>query len=485
VKGILKLMKVRVSLVLILLTLLLGSSSFSAQEGTMMPGTIEGEQRKCLDCHRERNINSNSGVFSSNAFCYECHALKTCQREVGGKAVLLQVTPTAFEKTRHEYVACIGCHVDVARSPHRSEGVQCTNCHEVHGEGQAHTPHLRVQCEACHMSSKFVKLDPVTFRIDLAHVNEAGVPISLTDHKMGEVETEETCRKCHHAGNRVGAPSAVLPDKSVFCIMCHNSPLSMGPWMFWVALMIGSAGLVGTFSFWFRGSVGGERESTHRKVAISSEAVWETLFSRRFFSVIKTLFFDVLLQRRVLKESVSRWSIHSLIYLAFLGRLILSLFTHFLHSVTPQSLLSVALLDKNYWVTAFVNDVLGLFIILGVVWAAGQRFVVKPKHVLSEEQDNVALLIIGVLILTGFALEGARILVTGIPFRTAVYAFVGYAVSRLWSLFGWNWQDIYGYLWYAHAFVWAVFIAYLPFGKLRHIIMTPLTLIIRDQTGGE
>jgi hypothetical protein len=59
-----------------------------------------------------------------------------------------------------------------------------------------------------------------------------------------------------------------------------------------------------------------------------------------------------------------------------------------------------------------------------------------------------------------------------------VYTFVGYLVSKLLSLFPFNWQGVYGYLWYAHALMWAVFIAYLPFGKLKHIITTPLNLIL-------
>jgi hypothetical protein len=237
-------------------------------------------------------------------------------------------------------------------------------------------------------------------------------------------------------------------------------------------------------SFWFRGAMAGEGESLHKKITLSSEAVWSGIFSRRFFTILSTLVFDVLLQRRILKESVRRWSIHSLIYLAFLGRLFLSLLTLIIYNIAPDSDSAMALIDKNHWFVAVVNDLLGLCIVLGILWAAIQRFVVRPLHVLSEEQDNIALIIVGFLVITGFVLEGTRILVTQVPAQVAVYSFGGYLVSRLLSLFPFNWQVVYGYLWYAHSVMWAVFIAYLPFGKLKHIITTPLNLILSADSKG-
>ncbi len=90
----------------------------------------------------------------------------------------------------------------------------------------------------------------------------------------------------------------------------------------------------------------------------------------------------------------------------------------------------------------------------------------------------MAIAIIGVLILLGFILEGARILVTRVPTETAVYAFIGYPLSNLFSWLPCDWPSLYVYLWYAHAVVGALFIAYLPFGKMKHMIHTPLSLIL-------
>lgn len=454
-------------------------SEGKADDTQMMNPSIDGKERVCLDCHRYPNINTNEGILDSRILCLECHGKEECEKSVEKVRVSLQVREASFEKSPHKYVACIHCHTDVARSPHKSEiTAQCLGCHSVHGEGTANDPHIRVSCQSCHRVTKFVFLDKETDRVRLSNFDDKKVPVSLTDHALPDVTKDDFCKRCHYPQNQVGAAAAVLPSKSFLCILCHNAPLSMGHGMFWVALVIGVIGLIAMVSFWFRGAVGSEQESLHKKIALSSEDVWGAIFSRRFFSILHTLVFDVLLQRQILKESVMRWSIHSLIYLAFLGRLFLSLSALIICNVSPDSDLGMALIDKNHWFMALANDLLGIFILIGILWAVVQRFVLRPVHVLSEEQDNIVLIIIGLLVITGFVLEGSRILVTRVPAEVAMYSFGGYIVSKLLSLTFSNWQTAYGYLWYVHAVIWTAFIAYLPFGKLKHIITTPLNLIM-------
>ncbi|MDZ7695525.1 MAG: cytochrome c3 family protein [Deltaproteobacteria bacterium] len=452
----------------------------NAQDRPMMPPELSGEKRPCLDCHRYPNVQTDAGVYASQTFCMECHAKKTCTRSVGKETVSLQVDPASILKGRHQYVACIQCHVDVARSPHTSErGPQCLECHPVHGEGgDIRAPHLQVECQACHSVYKKVERDPATARIGLAHVNEKGGPIGLTDHTLGDVGRADFCNRCHAAGNEVGAPARVLPAKSVICMLCHNTSLSLGNPLFWAAFIIFIVGLLITIRFWFQGKVQGESESLHRKISLTSESIWQVLFSRDFLTMLKTIILDVILQRRLLQESVKRWAIHSLIYLSILFRFSLTVFTFFAYEISPNSTLAMALINKNNGFVAFVHDLTGAFIILGILWALVQRVIVKPPHVISEIKDNLALTIIGVLVVLGFLLEGARILMTGIPAHVSLYAFIGYPVSRFLALFGDDWTHVYPYLWYAHAGVGALLVAYLPFGKMRHMFNTPLTLVL-------
>jgi predicted CXXCH cytochrome family protein len=317
----------------------------------------------------------------------------------------------------------------------------------------------------------------------LAKENADGQPIGLVTHALADVRNERLCERCHRPGNTVGASALVLPAKSVLCVVCHPAAASVGHPIFWVALGLLVVGLLVMLRFWFIGSVQGEETSLHRKISFSSDAVWQTLFSRRAITVLRVLILDIFLQRRILKESVQRWSLHSLIFLAMVARLALSLFTGLIFSIHPDGDLAMALMDKNYPATAFIYDLLGLFILLGVLWALILRFVVKPAHVSSEIEDNITLIIIGVLVILGFMASAARMLLTQLPPETAVFSFIGFSLSRLLAWLPVDWRSVYPVLWYAHAVAGAAFIAYIPFGKLKHVFNVPLTYILEEVWG--
>ncbi len=464
------------------IAILLASAADSLLAGQDAPG--ETEPPLCLDCHRRANTNTNAGVLSSRAFCSDCHSRSDCRRLVDGKEVPLQVSAETFTDNPHRYVACIRCHTDVARSPHRTaNGGQCRGCHTVHGEGTAHAPHLRVDCQACHFKHTVIKLDETDNRVKLARVAAAGLPVGLVDHGLDDARDKETCRRCHHPQNTAGAPAAILPAKSLLCIMCHPSAPGIGHPVFWVALVVFLGGIFLMLRFWFIGSVQGEDESLHRKISLGSDAVWQTIFSKKILTILNVLLLDVILQRRILKNSVQRWSLHSLIFLGIFLRFILSLFTGLLFSIDPDGRLALVLIDKNSPFTAFTYDFLGLCIFLGVLWALVQRFIVKPAHVKTDIEDNISLGILAALVILGFVAEAARILLTQVPTEAALYAFIGYPLSKALAVRPVDWRAAYPYLWYAHAALGAVLIAYLPFGKLKHMFNVPLTHVLEEVAG--
>ena len=438
----------------------------------------------CLDCHRQPNINTNEGVASSQAFCIKCHGSADCSRVIDGQPVSLQIPAASLEATPHRYVACVHCHTDVARSPHRSDiGARCASCHPAHGESTAHAPHLRVDCQACHFNFADVRLDNDDHRVKLGRVDDRNQPMGLVDHGLSDASDNQTCRRCHNRQNAVGAPAVVLPAKSLLCIVCHPSPVAVGHPMFWVALVVMIAGLCLMVGFWLKGSVQGEEKSLRRKISLGSESIWDTIFSRQIFTLVKVFFLDILLQRRILSGSVQRWSMHSLIYLAIIARFLLSITTGLLFSLYPDGDLAMALMDKNNGITAFVYDFLGVCILTGIVWAVVQRFVIKPAHVVTEIADNITLGLLGLLIVAGFLATGARLLLTQVPVETAVASFVGFPIAKVLGLMPIDWRVAYPYLWYAHAVLGAAFVAYLPFGKLKHIFNVPLTYFMEEVSG--
>jgi hypothetical protein len=95
----------------------------------------------------------------------------------------------------------------------------------------------------------------------------------------------------------------------------------------------------------------------------------------------------------------------------------------------------------------------------------------------------VVLGLIGTILLTGFLVEGMRILLTNVPVSTALASFMGYPVSLLLGLFSIRWEVVYPYGWYIHAILTGALVAYLPFSKMFHILISPLVLLIKAAEG--
>lgn len=447
--------------------------------------TAAPADQECLDCHRAANITSLEGANSNQAFCKECHAdAERSRRMVDKTPVSLVVGPEALKQYPHQQVACVQCHEDLSRSPHKTvSGAQCSSCHTVHGEAAAHSPHLTVACQACHWENEAVRRDDADRLVKLAAYDKTKTPIALTDHRLSDVDDPALCERCHRDNNPVGAPAAVLPAKGVICMACHPASLSIGHFTFGIALIVFVIGFIMLFYFYYQGRVLGESHSLARKIDLSSEYLWQLIFSRKIFTLFRVFFVDILLQQRILKESVRRWFLHSLIFYSILLRFFLSVSTWFLFAIAPESDIALVLIDKSHPFTAFVNDLLGFFILAGIVGAVVQRFLIRPVHVKTDYEDNIALALIGVLVLIGFFLEAARLLSTGLPANQAGWAFIGYLLSLPLAAIKADWQAVYPVLWYLHAVVGAIFIAYIPFGKMKHVISTPLTYFMEEVAG--
>jgi nitrate reductase gamma subunit len=475
--------RVRKEFLVLLLVFLMSSFLPSLSYGQRLTDeeVMEAEKKLCWKCHREPNLNSNEGTMTAILLCMDCHGKKDVEKKVDGKPVSLYIDEKEYSKTIHRRIACIWCHEGVATSPHRTTEIECASCHGYHGEGTAHDPHRRVNCEACHHESKEVMKDQKTGRIVLQLVKD-GVPLKMTSHRLADVKSKKACEKCHFAGNRLGAPIWVLPAKSLICIGCHSVSVSLNDPVSIIASLLFLAGIVLTLSFWFQGTVGDPSFSTREKISYVSEKVWQVIFSRKILTLLKVFVVDVLLLRRILKESLSRWTIHSLIYLPFFLRFLIGLILLILSKVFPMSSEVAFLLDKNYPPMAFTYDFLGLCIIIGVGGAIMRRIREIPLKALSTGQDFAVLSLIGGILLTGFVEEGMRILLTAIPPSVALSSFLGYPLSLFLALFPIRWEVVYPYGWYIHAILTGMLVAYLPFSKMFHILVSPLVLLTKAFT---
>ena len=89
--------------------------------------------------------------------------------------------------------------------------------------------------------------------------------------------------------------------------------------------------------------------------------------------------------------------------------------------------------------------------------------------------DWPAYILLGGIMVVGFILEGMRMAMTGSP-DGASWAFAGDLISRM--LAGYELTGLYGYVWYLHAILTGAFVIYLPFSRMFHLIMAPVTLAI-------
>jgi nitrate reductase gamma subunit len=245
---------------------------------------------------------------------------------------------------------------------------------------------------------------------------------------------------------------------------CHAATFSAGDAITIPALLVFSAGMVLMLGYVFTGTRGrkAERSSKER----DSEG--------RAGRVARAVLLDVLLQRRLFLQSRKRWLIHGLIFYPFALRFSWGVAALLGSLWNPSGSWAWSMLDKNNALTGFLFDLTGAMIILGVFMAlirGGERAFDESPDV--PRQDRFALTLIGAIAVAGFVLQGMRIAMTGYPPGSA-WSFVGYPLSIFWA--GATLTGVYGYVWHLHAVLTGVFIAYIPFSRLAHIIVAPFVL---------
>lgn len=142
---------------------------------------------------------------------------------------------------------------------------------------------------------------------------------------------------------------------------------------------------------------------------------------------------------------------------------------------------------------SFALDLGGVAILVGATMAAVRRYVQKPKRLETVLDDAVVLSFIFVIVITGFFVEGFRMLVAtphGMS-QPEFYAhpewsrwsFVGYFVAGLFSSLSESVRYItYVCLWWFHAAISlaAIFYVCISFDKLTHIIVSPINVFFRS-----
>ncbi len=431
---------------------------------------LSAEDEKCMRCHR--SVPKEDKSIAS--LCFHCHGSKRGHPNITSSVQMPLIDVEAYEVTVHRDLSCRVCHPQSAAFNHSNQPLgDCGRCHFPHDEKVTHDAHLRVACEACHLSH----IEPVrqleTNRIMWSKKDPNGKPSGI--HEMVAASDETACRRCHHKGNPLGAVAMILPAKSVLCAPCHVATLSVGDTTSLVAMTLFFLGLLYMGTVWFSGTTGAD---FYQIIRISIRSI----FSKRIITILYVLTLDGFLLRRLFRMSKARWLAHALIYYSMLFRCVWGVIGLAASLLYPQWPSTWIIIDKHHPVNAFLFDLTGLLMLIGVGFMVARKYMEKP----AEEPTGLppknwwGAGLLGIILIAGFLLEGMRIAMTG-QWPGASYAFVGYALSTLFS--GFDLTNVYGYIWYGHAIITGVFLVCLPFNRMFHMLMAPLILAISAVSG--
>ncbi len=427
------------------------------------------DDETCLSCHLEVQPQDPERVAKNKDFCFACHST-----EKGMPASVPVMDPEEYKKTPHAAEDCLTCHPGAVQYEHNLQtATDCNSCHEPHEESVTHEAHAGVSCQACHLGNVFPVRDKEAQAILWERAFLPGTVSTL--HNLIKPDGEG-CARCHFDGTTIGAAAMILPPKSVLCMPCHTATFTAGDTTTVVSLVVFGIGMLGFISLWFSGSFADTAGTgTVGNILGAVKGSFSAVFSAKLGVILKTLWYDMLLQRRLYERSPRRWAIHALIFWPFVIRFfwgVVALITTNWFKGLP---LAWALINKNHPVTAFVYDLTGLCLVLGIFLAFIRgSHADKTRTAGLPDQDRLALALIGGIAVIGFVLEGMRIALTGAQ-GPASFAFIGYGISKLFITMD-NLSDIYGYCWYIHAILTGAFVAYLPFSKMMHIIMSPVVM---------
>jgi nitrate reductase gamma subunit len=198
------------------------------------------------------------------------------------------------------------------------------------------------------------------------------------------------------------------------------------------------------------------------------------VFSKKFGRIAAVFARDALYLSKLKDRSSTRWLMHLLILGGFVAMFVLDLVV----TVSLDLVKYRPMIDETGWAKVWIRDfafeVTGLMMLVGLCIAVVRRFILKPKIVRTEMPDAVSILFLLGVVLGGFLLEAIGI-AGNIPGHTVnhEYSFFGNALSLLMPA---SWGAYYDQAWLIHGVMSALFIAYIPFSKLFHMIATPIAI---------
>lgn len=130
---------------------------------------------------------------------------------------------------------------------------------------------------------------------------------------------------------------------------------------------------------------------------------------------------------------------------------------------------------------SLIVDLFGAFAIIGILMALAYRYLYKARRLKPDTRDDALMLVVILVILvTGYVIEGLRIELTHDPW--AAWSPVGRAAGVVMAAFlnADTMRALHRATWWFHAVVVFSFIAWIPYSKLRHLFTSPANIYLQN-----
>ena len=152
--------------------------------------------------------------------------------------------------------------------------------------------------------------------------------------------------------------------------------------------------------------------------------------------------------------------------------------------IAVQEWTGIHFLRGNFYLAfSLISDVFGILGVIGICMAIWRRAVLRPARLHSVMDDWVALALLLLIFLQGFLVEGLRIAATELHQQPdlAPWSPGGYAVALVLQNLGpGRIEAFHRFSWWFHAGTAFVFIGYMAYGKLGHILFGLTNIFFRN-----
>jgi Fe-S oxidoreductase/nitrate reductase gamma subunit len=138
--------------------------------------------------------------------------------------------------------------------------------------------------------------------------------------------------------------------------------------------------------------------------------------------------------------------------------------------------------EGGYLAYELIMDLAGIAILVGVLMAAFRRIIIRPKTLETRWDDTYALVLLAFIPIVGFSLEGLRLIAVAPEWGR--WSPLGSLVASLYKSLGLTPDvavSLHPYFFWTHALLGLSLVASIPFTKLRHLIQTPLNILLRSR----